>query len=33
MTRSTIRLILTDGQFLVPFGVLLFGVALLIGLR
>ena len=31
--RHTTKLILTDSQFLVPFGVLVFGIALLIGLR
>jgi hypothetical protein len=32
-TRRTIKLICTDSQFLVPFGVLVLGIALLIGLR
>jgi hypothetical protein len=31
--RRTARLILTDSHFLVPFGVLLAGIALLIGLH
>jgi hypothetical protein len=31
--KRTVKLILTDSQFLVPFGALLVGVALLIGLR
>jgi hypothetical protein len=32
-TLRTARLILTDSHFLVPFAVLLLGIALLIGLR
>jgi hypothetical protein len=32
-TRKTLKLICTDSQFLVPFGVLVVGIALLIGLR
>ena len=31
--RKTAQLIVSDSQFLVPFCVLLFGIALLIGLR
>ena len=31
--RKTAKLILTDSQFLVPFAVLVLGIALLIGLR
>jgi hypothetical protein len=31
--RRKIKLIFTDSQFLVPFGVLLLGIALLIGLH
>ncbi len=31
--RNTLRLIVTDSHFLVPFTVLLFGIALLISLR